>query len=109
TKLPLVHAELRAKRVASTRDLKGAPSAKTASVRTARMRLAVDPTALHGPRSTHKLVCKLRNESPGVLSANQYKVRHLRGIRSQWQRGRVSAHQNCSWAPRSQWLRQRAC
>jgi hypothetical protein len=46
--LPLVHTELGTEGVASTRDLKRAPAAHTASVGAARNCLAINPAAPHG-------------------------------------------------------------
>jgi hypothetical protein len=75
-KLPLVHAERRAKRVSPPRDFKGTPSADSTAIRTARMQFAIDPAALHGPCSAHKLVFKLHNHLPGSLSSCRNIDRH---------------------------------
>lgn len=51
---PLMHAELGTERVAAAWDFEGAPAAEAAAIGTARHGLAVDPTAFHGPGSTHR-------------------------------------------------------
>jgi hypothetical protein len=72
--LPLVNAELRAKREAAPRDFEGTPAAEAATIGAAWDEFAVDPTALHGPHGAHKLFLNRAVEFAGDYNNAQYKV-----------------------------------